>query len=159
MIPWGISHQMNYHKSYFTILHRNFWVKGCGHHTLEGIIGRLRGRVRGRSPVLYVIVLRECKQSGKEDSMRVMLLMVVTPFHILRHNDEFRIFWRGCRHPPHFRFRMPAQTSMRASRVGEHPSPTFSGESECRVQNPIFVPTQHYPLAKQCSCIHILKCF
>ena len=30
-----------YHKSYFTILLRNFWVTGCGHHT---IIRRLRGR-------------------------------------------------------------------------------------------------------------------
>ena len=46
-----------YHKSHFTNLHRNFWVTGCGHYTLEGIIGKLRGRVTGRSPVLYVIVL------------------------------------------------------------------------------------------------------
>ena len=37
----------------------------------------------------------KCKQSGKEDSMRVMLLMVVSPFLSLRHSIASRISGEG----------------------------------------------------------------
>ena len=72
--------------------------------------------------------------------MRVMLLMVVTSFLILRHSDDSHIFGEGIVTPPISDFECPRKTICVHLIIGwcEHPPSTFTGESQCRAQNPIF---------------------
>ena len=85
--------------------------------------------------------------------MRVMLLMVVTPFLILRHSDDFRIFGEGIVTLPISNFECPRKTLCAHLIIGwcEHPPSSFIREFECQAQNTIRIPTQYYPLANQHS--------
>ena len=87
--------------------------------------------------------------------MRVMLLMVVTPFLILRRSDDSRIFGEGIVTSLISDFKCPRKTLCAHLIIGwcEHPPSSFIGEFECQAQNPIRIPTQYYPLANQ----HLIK--
>ena len=69
--------------------------------------------------------------------MRVMLLMG-TPFLILRHSDDSRIFGEGVVTPPLSDFECPRKTLCVHLIIGwgEHPPSTFFGEFKCQAQKP-----------------------
>ena len=83
--------------------------------------------------------------------MKVMLILVVTPFLILRHSDDSHIFGKGIITPPLSDFECPRKTLCAHLIIGwgEHPPPIFPEKFECQAQNP--VSTYHYLSANQHS--------